>query len=143
MALFAVPIVGGALGGAYCYGAYKLAVAVDSATRASLADAAAASSRPAGTGQQHLLLLAAGWAVAYAAGARALRPTFSRIPVPASVENGAQLARSLAPGLARHTLACTAAVAAAAAGTAAYDVRLAAQQQPRGGGSSALNQHRR
>lgn len=129
MALFAVPIVGGVLGGAYCYGAYQMATAVDSAVRTSLADDAAAGSRAAGTGQQHALLLTAGWAAAYAAGARALRPAFSHIPVPASIENSVQFARSVAPGLARHTLACTAAVAAAAAGTAAYDVRLAQQQQ--------------
>lgn len=134
MALFAVPIVGGVVGGAYLWGAYKLTLAVDAATRSALAPPEASSlSKPAaGTGQQHLGLLAASWAVTYAAGARALRPAFSRIAVPERVESAVQLAKSMAPGTARHALACTAAVAIAAAGTAAYDVRLAAQQQQAG-----------
>lgn len=133
MALFAVPIVGGVVGGAYLWGAYKLTLSVDAATRSALAPPEAGSlSKPAGTGQPHLGLLAASWAVTYAAGARALRPAFSRIAVPERVESAVQLAQSMAPGTARHALACTAAVAIAAAGTAAYDVRLAAQQQQAG-----------
>lgn len=146
MALFAVPIVGGVAGGAYLWASYKLASAVDSATRATLlghdpqASPAPRSWKAAptsgSTGQQHTLLFAAGWAVAYAAGARALRPAFSRLRVPASVDSAVQLAQSLAPGMARHAVACTAAVAAAAAGTAAYDVRLARQQQPKPRSSS-------
>lgn len=134
MALFAVPIVGGIAGGAYLWGAFHLTLAVDSATRSALASPKAGSlSKPPSTGQPHYGLHAASWAVAYAAGARALRPAFSRIPVPERVESAVQLARSIAPGAARHVLACTAAVALAAAGTAAYDVRLAQQQQQQTG----------
>jgi len=130
MALFAVPIVGGVVGGAYLWGAYRLTLAVDRATRSALAPPEASSlSVPPGTGQPHYGLLAGSWAVAYAAGARALQPAFSRIPVPERVESAVQLARSMAPGTARHALACTAAVALAAAGTAAYDVRLAQRPQ--------------
>lgn len=134
MALFAVPIVGGIAGGAYLWGAYHLTLAVDSATRAALtAREASSPSKLPGTGQPHYGLHAASWAAAYAASARALRPAFSRIPVPERVESAVQLARSMAPGTARHVLACTAAVALAAAGTAAYDVRLAQQQQQQTG----------
>lgn len=142
MAVFAVPIVGGVVGGCWCWGAYKLWAAVDGATRRSLAREPAAAA--IGTGQTHALLLGASWAAAYAAGARALRPAFSRVSVPKSVTSALQLAQSMAPGLARHTVAATAAVAVAAAGTAAYDVRLAQQQQAQqpmrhgGGGSGSV-----
>lgn len=135
MALFAAPIVGGVVGGAYLWAAYKLTVAVDTTTRRTLllADEAVLPE----TGEAHALLFAAGWAVSYAAAAQALKPAFSRLHVPNRVESVVQLAQSLAPGLARHTVACTAAVAAAAAGTAAFDVRLAREQQrPRGSGGS-------
>lgn len=129
MALFAVPIVGGVAGGTYLWGAYHLAKGVDAATRAALAPRDAAPTKVAGTGELHGWLFAASWALAYAGGARGLRPAFRRIAVPERVDSAVQLAQSLAPGLARHAVACTAGVAAAAAGTAAYDVRLAQQAQ--------------
>lgn len=132
MALVLVPIALALGGGAYTYSCYRLAGAVDAATRARLGPPTtavppgggrAAAGNAAAGGIAAPGLFFAALALAYPLTARALRPAFGRLRRPESVQSAVQLLQTVGPGLARHGIACTAGVAVAAAASAAYDVR--------------------
>lgn len=118
MALVLVPIGLAVLGGGYAYGCYHLAQAIDSRTRTLLG-------HPKSPSHFHTCVFLPVLGLTYAAGARALRPAFGRLRQPENVQSAAEFLQAVAPGIARHVLGCTGGVAAAAAASAAYDVRQA------------------